>query len=377
MFQERTVPVAQQHEHEAGLMMALRCGEQKVSLASTRSLPQAQLQDQTVEPITLTPRDHYAGETIGSGATSASRNSGPFALPTSPGAQYSSKDLMTQHARPSLQTLSARSITDCTRTEGAREYITPHRTQINYQERQMATRRAQPFQSTESAQITSPVDNRELALHPAVNAIHHVPNGRDPNHWVSSKALPVGQATSDPVEQDSLDLMFIPHYTSKGLIDILNRGNLLRLFPQIPSLRYITSEDMEWVPHCDGPTLSSDPPYPGAPAVQSFLRNFWVTTGRKGTLRSDLGKQEEEPEKNGTLREKKTASGAEKETVTDPRTAREQEDIGTTSSHPREGRTRRQYPKTPATLWEERGLRRCVGRVEQNKGGKEESKEGR
>ncbi|KAJ1195572.1 hypothetical protein NDU88_004851 [Pleurodeles waltl] len=62
----RTLPIAQQHEHEADLMMAPRCGEGKVSHASPRSLPQAQLQDQTVAPITLTPRDHDAGETIGS-----------------------------------------------------------------------------------------------------------------------------------------------------------------------------------------------------------------------------------------------------------------------------------------------------------------------
>ncbi|KAJ1114407.1 hypothetical protein NDU88_002645 [Pleurodeles waltl] len=119
---------------------------------------------------------------------------------------------------------------------------------------------------------------------------------------------------------------------------------------------------------------------PGAPAVQSvltrkssgqepILRNCRVTRGRKGTLRSDPRQQEEEPEKNAT-REQKTTSGAEKEAVTDPQTEQEQEEIETTSGSPREGRTWRQYPKTPTTLWEERGLRRCVDRVKQNKGGR-------
>ncbi|KAJ1145194.1 hypothetical protein NDU88_011485 [Pleurodeles waltl] len=119
---------------------------------------------------------------------------------------------------------------------------------------------------------------------------------------------------------------------------------------------------------CDRPTLSSDRPYPwgtGRTALpdlevlgqEPILRNFRVTAGRKGTLWSDLREQEEEPEKNLTTREQKTTSGAEKEAVTDLQTARELEDIGTTSGNPREGRIRRQYPKTPATLWEEHGLR--------------------
>ncbi|KAJ1200507.1 hypothetical protein NDU88_004331 [Pleurodeles waltl] len=81
-------------------------------------------------------------------------------------------------------------------------------------------------------------------------------------------------------------------------------------------------------------------------------RNFLVTAGRKGTLGSDLGSQEEEPEKNTTTREKNATSGAEKEAVKDPWTLREQEDIGTTSGNPKEGRTRRQYHKPPATLSE-------------------------
>ncbi|KAJ1190820.1 hypothetical protein NDU88_000139, partial [Pleurodeles waltl] len=104
---------------------------------------------------------------------------------------------------------------------------------------------------------------------------------------------------------------------------------------------------------CDGPTLSSDLPYPWGtshtelpdPEVlgqEPILRYFWVTRGRKGTLRSDPRKQEEEPEKNAMMREPKTTSGAGKEVVTDSQTEREQEDIGTTSGNPREGRTRRQ-----------------------------------
>ncbi|KAJ1118633.1 hypothetical protein NDU88_006822 [Pleurodeles waltl] len=83
---------------------------------------------------------------------------------------------------------------------------------------------------------------------------------------------------------------------------------------------------------CDGPTLTSDPPYPWCtghaelpdPEVlgpEPILRNFWVTAGRKGTLRSDPREQEEEPEKNATMREKNATSGAEKEAVTDPWTA--------------------------------------------------------
>ncbi|KAJ1183592.1 hypothetical protein NDU88_000409 [Pleurodeles waltl] len=68
--QARILPIAQQQELKADLTMA----------------PLAQLQDQTAAPIMLIPRDHNAGESIGSGATSASRNSGPFTLPTSPGA---------------------------------------------------------------------------------------------------------------------------------------------------------------------------------------------------------------------------------------------------------------------------------------------------
>ncbi|KAJ1099713.1 hypothetical protein NDU88_004812 [Pleurodeles waltl] len=63
------------------------------------------------------------------------------------------------------------------------------------------------------------------------------------------------------------------------------------------------------------------------------------------------------------MREKKMTSGAEKEAVTDPQTAREQEDIGTTSGNPREVKTRRQYPKTLAMLWEERGLCRSQAGV--------------
>ncbi|KAJ1113582.1 hypothetical protein NDU88_001824 [Pleurodeles waltl] len=88
------------------------------------------------------------------------------------------------------------------------------------------------------------------------------------------------------------------------------------------------------------PTITSDPPYPWGtgraelpdPEVlgqEPVLRNFQVTAGRKGTVRSDPGEQEEEPEKNATTREKNTTSGAKKEVVTDMRTAREQEDIWT------------------------------------------------
>ncbi|KAJ1120161.1 hypothetical protein NDU88_008336 [Pleurodeles waltl] len=64
MFQTCTSPIAQQHEHKKELEMAMRHGEGKVSPSSLRSLPQAQLQDQPVVQITLTPGGHDAGETI-------------------------------------------------------------------------------------------------------------------------------------------------------------------------------------------------------------------------------------------------------------------------------------------------------------------------
>ncbi|KAJ1142775.1 hypothetical protein NDU88_009088 [Pleurodeles waltl] len=83
---------------------------------------------------------------------------------------------------------------------------------------------------------------------------------------------------------------------------------------------------------------------------EPIMRNFRVTGGRKGTLRSDLAGQEEEPEKNATTRAKNVTSGADKEAVKELRTTRKQEDIVTTSGSPRERRTRRQYPRTPATL---------------------------
>ncbi|KAJ1188225.1 hypothetical protein NDU88_004988 [Pleurodeles waltl] len=104
---------------------------------------------------------------------------------------------------------------------------------------------------------------------------------------------------------------------------------------------------------------------PGAPEVQSFLtqkslrqepilRNFRVKMGRKGALPSDPGKQEEEPETKGMPKE----TTETEETRADQRTAPKQEDIGATSGHLKEGRTRRQYSKIPAMLWEERGLHR-------------------
>ncbi|KAJ1135535.1 hypothetical protein NDU88_001974 [Pleurodeles waltl] len=134
------------------------------------------------------------------------------------------------------------------------------------------------------------------------------------------------------------------------------------------------------------PTLATDPPYPWGtgcaelpdPDVLGTGTNpeGLPGTGRKGTLRSDRGEQEEEPETNGTPKEMTATSETEEKARTDLRTAHEQEDIGTTSRHLKEGRTRRQYSKTPATLGEERGLHRCVGRVKQdqmggrNQGGK-------
>ncbi|KAJ1213685.1 hypothetical protein NDU88_001317 [Pleurodeles waltl] len=48
--------------------------------------------------------------------------------------------------------------------------------------------------------------------------------------------------------------------------------------------------------------------------------------------------------------------GTEEKTRKHPRTAHEQEDTEATNRHLKEGRTRRQCSKTPATLWEERGL---------------------
>ncbi|KAJ1099806.1 hypothetical protein NDU88_004901 [Pleurodeles waltl] len=74
---------------------------------------------------------------------------------------------------------------------------------------------------------------------------------------------------------------------------------------------------------CDGPTLTLDPPYPWGtgravlpdPEVlgqEPILRNVRVTAGRKGALHSDPREQEEEPEKNKTMREKNATSGAEK-----------------------------------------------------------------
>ncbi|KAJ1217683.1 hypothetical protein NDU88_005275 [Pleurodeles waltl] len=140
---------------------------------------------------------------------------------------------------------------------------------------------------------------------------------------------------------------------------------------------------------CDGPTLSSDLPYPWGtgraelpdPEVlgqEPILKNFWVKTGRKGTLRSDPGKQVEKPGKNGTPKERTATSGTEEKTRMDPQTAQEQEDIGATSRHLKEGRTRRQYFTTTAMLWEECGLRRCVGRGKQDqRGGREARREGK
>ncbi|KAJ1204572.1 hypothetical protein NDU88_000018 [Pleurodeles waltl] len=98
---------------------------------------------------------------------------------------------------------------------------------------------------------------------------------------------------------------------------------------------------------------------PGAPAVQSFLTR--KSSGQEPILRNpgDGRKKRDSSlrpgEAGGGAGEERNdegeehTSGAEKEAVTDPRTAREQEDIGTTSGDPREVRTRRQYPKTPAS----------------------------
>ncbi|KAJ1199413.1 hypothetical protein NDU88_003249 [Pleurodeles waltl] len=118
---------------------------------------------------------------------------------------------------------------------------------------------------------------------------------------------------------------------------------------------------------------------PGAPAVQSFLtrkssgqepilRNFQMMTGRKGTLRSDPGKQEQELEKNRTSKEKKTTSGAEKETVMDPRTVQEQEGSGPPVAIREKGGPRDNTPKlrprsgkslTSASVWA--GLKKIGG----------------
>ncbi|KAJ1201958.1 hypothetical protein NDU88_005762 [Pleurodeles waltl] len=94
---------------------------------------------------------------------------------------------------------------------------------------------------------------------------------------------------------------------------------------------------------------------PGTPDVRRFLtrkssgqepilRNFRVKTERKGTLRSYPGKQEEEPETNGTLKETTATSGTEEKTRTDQRTAHEQEDIGPPGRH---WRQTRHTPGTP------------------------------
>ncbi|KAJ1100038.1 hypothetical protein NDU88_005127 [Pleurodeles waltl] len=97
---------------------------------------------------------------------------------------------------------------------------------------------------------------------------------------------------------------------------------------------------------------------------EPILGNFWVKTGRKGTLPSDPGKKkEEEPETTGTPKETTAPLRTEKKTWMDLQTAHKQEDIEATSRHLKKGRTGRQYSKTPATLWEERVLHRCVGRV--------------
>ncbi|KAJ1164487.1 hypothetical protein NDU88_004924 [Pleurodeles waltl] len=137
----------------------------------------------------------------------------------------------------------------------------------------------------------------------------------------------------------------------------------------IESRKLHANADFLWGVNVTGQHWRQTHRTPGAPDVRSFLTRKASRTGpnpealpgedgqsRKGTLRSGPGKQEEEPETNGTPKEMTATSGTEEKTSMDPRTAHEQEDIGAISRHLKEERTRRQYSKTPAMLWEDGGL---------------------
>ena len=50
-----------------------------------------------------------------------------------------------------------------------------------------------------------------------------------------------------PEREDVATLTFIRHYHSRGNIDLLNRGNLLRLITHIPALINLRSKDLLWV----------------------------------------------------------------------------------------------------------------------------------
>ena len=50
-----------------------------------------------------------------------------------------------------------------------------------------------------------------------------------------------------PESEDVATLTFIRHYHSRGNIDLLNRGNLLRLFSHIPTLTKLSSKTLLWV----------------------------------------------------------------------------------------------------------------------------------
>ncbi|KAJ1177246.1 hypothetical protein NDU88_002507 [Pleurodeles waltl] len=128
---------------------------------------------------------------------------------------------------------------------------------------------------------------------------------------------------------------------------------------------------------CDGPTLSSDPPYPWGtgraelpdPEVLGTGTNPEDLPGEDGQKRNSTLRPEAA---GGRAREEQNAKGE------DSNSGSGRNDVDGPADRARTGRHRdHQSPSerredqevillTPATLWEERGLRRCVGRVKQD-----------